>query len=190
VGATLAALVEAAFPTLGYPAAGACLTREQLDAFAGSALRDSLAPYLRATYPDLPDPLRIPWGHLNFVRVAGREVGLPGMVVGRLVTLFPTSFTADPDTHRGDPDSHGGSALLQLTAFTEAGLEVRVLPPFGQVSDEVHPGSPHVGQCIDAYVRREPRRVWLEREEIEAHLCPHADEPGHEHAARTELWLP
>jgi len=190
VGATLAALVEAAFPTLGYPAAGACLTREQLDAFAGAALRDSLAPYLRTTYPDRPDPLRIPWGYLNFARVAGREVGLPGMVVGRLVTLFPTSFSADPDTHRGDPDSHGGSALLQLTAYTEAGLEVRVLPPFGQVSDAVHPGSPHVGQCIDAYVRREPRRVWLEREEVEAHLCPYADEPGHEHAARAELWLP
>lgn len=191
VGATVAALLESIAPTLVYPDPGACLDRGQLDALAGVALRDNLAPHMRSTYADQPDPLRVPWGHLNYVLLGGREVGLPGMVIGRLTTLLPSSFTAGMGTGRADPNAeHGGSALLQITAYSDAGVEIRILPPYGQISDAVHPGSPHVGQTIDAYVARTPRRVWLTRDEIEAHLCPFADDPGHEHRARLELTPP
>lgn len=193
--ATIAALLEAAAPTLVYPEAGDCLTREQLDTLAGAAFRDVLAPYLRDTYgDDLADPLRVPWGYINYVVVGGREVGLPGMVVGRLTTLWPSYFVAGEGTGRADPEGvRAGSALLQVTSFSEGGLEAWILPPYGQISDEVHPSSPHVGQTIDAYAARQPRAVSLRRADVEAHLCPWGDptdrrhDPTHEHATRTTL---
>ncbi len=190
--ATIAALLETAVPTLAYPTAGSCLSRAQLDTLAGTVFRDAIAPFMRATYgAQVADPLRVPWGHLNYVVVGGREVGLHGMAVGRLVTVLPSAYVGDAATGRADPSQpRVGSALLQITSFSDRGFEVWIMPPFGQIDETIHPASPHIGQTIDAYVARAPRAVWLDRAEIEANLCPFAGEPGHEHAARTVLDVP
>ncbi|MGE0786383.1 MAG: penicillin acylase family protein [Sandaracinaceae bacterium] len=189
-GATIMALLETLFPTIVYPGPGACFSRGQLDTFLGTLLRDGLAAQMRGIYTGrFADPLAVPWSHVNYTVVAGREVGLPGMAIGRLTTLMPVSLTPATGTGRGSPDGHGGSALLQLTAYSDAGWQIRVMPPLGQIASDVHASSPHLGQTIDAYVARTPREVWLDRADVEAHLCPFAG-PGHEHADRVTLTLP
>ncbi len=190
--ATIAAILEAGVPGLVYPPPGACFTRAQLDVLGATVLRDAIAPYMRMRYgATVADPLRIPWGYLNYVVVGGREIGLPGMAVGRLVTVMPTYFVADPATGRGMPDgAHVGSALMQITSYSSRGLEIWIMPPYGQTSDVSFPSSPHVGQTIDAYVARTPRAVWLALADIETHLCPWGDDLGHEHAARRVLTMP
>ncbi len=52
------------------------------------------------------------------------------------------------------------------------------------------PDSPHVGQFVDDFAALTYRRLWIDRAEVESHLCEHGDEAGHEHQARIELEYP
>jgi hypothetical protein len=185
-GATVAAALESAAPTLVYPAAGSCLTRAQLDSL-GSFLRDTVAPSMRSQYASL----HVPWGHVNFTIVGGAEHALPGMGLGRLVTVLANYFEIDSATGRFRVGGQRvGSRVTQVTSYSPAGFETWITSPHGQISEVDVPGSPHVGQSIDDYAARRMRRVLTDRAEVEAHLDPWGDEPGHEHPTRTTLALP
>ena len=67
------------------------------------------------------------------------------------------------------------------------------MTPQGQTDEARFPNSPHVGQTIDDYASLRFRRVWIDRQEVEANLCPWGDpsssdyDPDHEHDTRTRL---
>lgn len=192
---TVMYLIDGSSSMPRYPAPGECLSAEALDRL-GVALRDAVAPAMRRLYgASHDDPLRVPWGHLNYVVVGGVEYGVAG-AGGRLATLFVNAFELDLDTGRGDPETHLGSRLTQVTSFGPNGHEVFITSPHGQVDERRTPSSPHVGQTIYDYVARRFRRVPLRRDEVESDLCPYGDpasaihDPEHEHRTRTELAIP
>ena len=74
VAMTVMFLVDSAAADPVYPDAGVCLDATALDAI-GAALRDVIAPYMKSVYGSLGDPLRVPWGHVNYAVVGGVERG-------------------------------------------------------------------------------------------------------------------
>ena len=159
---------------------------DALDQIAGVLAQ--VAAAMRQAYSRVfPNPLRVPWGYVHHAVVGGREVPMPGGVHPHLNSLFNNDGELRPD---GRVAVRKGSNSMLTASFGPNGFEVYVTNALGQVDESLFPDSPHVGQTIDDFAARRYRRVWLNRQEVEKHLCPFANQPGHEHRARTELTLP
>jgi len=181
-----------------HPASGSCLDRAALDVLAGTALAD-VAAYMRETYAARfsADPLSVPWGHVNFVAIGGREIGLPGMFANDVLTPYIAFMDFDVATGRTTNVVRGGSRVPQVTMYSDGtGYETWVTVPHGQIDETRFPSSPHIGQTIDDFAARRLRRMWLTREEVELNACPWGDpasaehDPTHEHTSQTEIAVP
>ena len=172
---------------VSYPAPGTTFSLAKVEVFA--AVLAQVATYMNATYATLPNPLQVPWGYINRVKVGSIDVSLPGAPSS--LTLVVSQGTLHDDG-RTDPDplTRFGSFMLRAASFGPNGLEHYVALARGQIAVETFPNSPHVGQTIKDFAERKLRRIWLERSEVEANLCPYAGQPGHEHPARTLLTVP
>jgi acyl-homoserine lactone acylase PvdQ len=168
-----------------YPAEGATLPLAVIEGLAAAAT--TAAADMRARYgAAFADPLRVPWGYVHRATVGGREVPMPGGTE-RLPALFMAHGDLGTD---GRMNTNSGSHYMQVASYSPAGFEVFLGTANGQTDETLFPDSPHVGQTIDAFAAGTYRRMWLDRTEIEAHLCPHGADPTHEHAARLELTWP
>jgi hypothetical protein len=178
-------------PGFTYPLPGACFSRAELDAVGGD-LRDSVVPYMRSRYAAVfADPLRVPWSYVNSVRVAGAERGIPGGAgtTGRLSTLFTSAFQLDVATGRARVGGwRVGTQVPQVSTWVAGKLETRISVPHGQIDDFWYPSTPHLGQTIEAFVARRMRKVWLDRADVEANLCPFGvGAESHEHRSILSL---
>jgi acyl-homoserine-lactone acylase len=109
--------------------------------------------------------LDVRWGDVHRARVGEYEVeasaanGFPGGV-------FRVAFMEeDGDGMRW---VRGGDSWYAALEFTPSGVNARVLLAYGNATQ---PHSPHVGDQLDLYGRKEMRTPWLTRPEIEANLA-------------------
>ena len=107
--------------------------------------------------------LDIPWGDVFRLRVGGKDLPANG-ASGQLGVFRVTGYKPDP----------GGKTETawvgdSFVAAVELGPRVRakVLVTYGNSSRE---GSPHRGDQIELYAKKQLRDAWLTRAEIEAHL--------------------
>lgn len=169
-----------------FPPPDATLTEPELDALA--VVLADVASYMRATYTTSPDPLTVPWGFVNRVRVGAVEVGLPGAPFHLTPFISSAPLGADGRTDP-DPDARTGSFITRAIVLRPDGFEPYTTVPQGQISAWVFPDSPHVGQTLEDFAALRLRRIWLDRAEVEANECPFASAPDHEHPVRTMLVL-
>jgi len=168
-----------------YPGPDDTLSLASINAFA-TALTD-LAGRMQTAYADLADPLHVPWGYVNHAVVGGVDVPMPGGTKTLQALFMSWSKTLNAN---GRFVADRGSHYMQVAELGPAGLDVYLTVPNGQVNHLLFPGSPHIGQTIDDFAGLTYRRVWLDRSEVEDHLCPHGGDPGHEHLAQTDLIMP
>jgi acyl-homoserine-lactone acylase len=106
--------------------------------------------------------LNIAWGDVARVRYG--KVDLPGnggngeWGIFRVVSFDPTKD--------GRFESSGGDSYVAAVEFSNP-LRAKVLLAYGNASQ---PGSPHVGDQLKLFVKKELRPVWRARAEVEAHL--------------------
>jgi acyl-homoserine-lactone acylase len=106
--------------------------------------------------------LGVRWGDVHHARVGEHEVeasaaaGFPGGV------FRVASMEEDEDGMRW---VRGGDSWYAALEFTPSGVNARVLLAYGNATQ---PHSPHVGDQLDLYERKEMRTPWLTRPEIEA----------------------
>jgi hypothetical protein len=165
-----------------YPEPGYTLSPDDLQALAMAL--GQVAAYMKDRYQDaFADPLRVPWGFVNTATVAGREIPMPGGNKALPSLFMAWGELGDDGRMRTDTGSH----YMQVASFGPDGFEVYLTVPHGQTNQAIFPASPHLGQTIDDFAARRYRKVWIQRHEVESHLCPHGDDPGHEHASSTVL---
>lgn len=104
----------------------------------------------------------VPWGDVFRLRYG--EVDLPANGAPDLLGSFRTlTFKPDRDL-RFRPVQ--GDSFIAVVEFGET-LRAKVLLAYGNATQ---PGSPHVGDQLDLFSRKELRDAWLTRAEIEANL--------------------
>lgn len=186
---TVLFLLVELFAPMAYPAPGATFTPAEIDGIA-TALAD-VARYMRTKYAAaFADPLRVRWGYLNQVQLGNTTVELPGGANAlQSLFIFYGGLQADGRLSR-NPLARRGSHSMRLAVYGRGTFEIYLSTAEGQVSHAFFPSSPHVGQTLGEFAQQRMRRVWLSRDEVEAHLCPFSGMPGHEHTARTTLVLP
>jgi len=112
----------------------------------------------RSTYGSID----IPWGKVFRLRYAGKDFpasGGPGDL-----GIFPVLTFASPKDHRFQPiHGEGYIALIELGDTIKA----RVLMTYG---NSTQPGSPHMGDQLKLFSRKELRQAWLTPKEIKRNL--------------------
>ena len=106
--------------------------------------------------------LDVAWGEVYRLRAGMVDLpasGGPGEF-GLLRVLY---FAPTEDEH---PQAVFGDTYVAAVEFADP-VRARVLLTYGNASQ---PGSPHVGDQLALYARKELREAWRTREEIEAHL--------------------
>lgn len=104
----------------------------------------------------------VPWG--NVFRLRYGQVDLPANGAPDLLGSFRT-LTFEPDRDlRFRPVQ--GDSFIAVVEFGET-VRAKVLLAYGNATQ---PGSPHVGDQLELFSRKELRDAWLTREEIEANL--------------------
>jgi len=107
--------------------------------------------------------LDVPWGEVFRLRLGERDLpanGGPGdLGIFRVVGFRPDEGAA---THR----AAGGDSFVAAVEFSDP-VRARALLAYGNASQ---PGSPHAGDQLELFARKELRAVWRTREEIEANL--------------------
>jgi acyl-homoserine-lactone acylase len=106
--------------------------------------------------------LDIAWG--DVMRLRYGNVDLPSNGGNGELGIFRVLWF-DP-AKDGRFQSSGGDSYIAAVEFSNP-LRARVLLAYGNASQ---PGSPHVGDQLKLFVRKELRPVWRTRAEIEAHL--------------------
>ena len=107
--------------------------------------------------------LSVAWGDIYRFKYGGKDLpanGGPGDPTG----LFRTAYFMPG----GDGRSHivAGDTFYAAVEFSQP-LKARVLLAYGNATQ---PSSPHVGDQLELFARKEMRVPWLTRAEVEAHL--------------------
>ncbi|HEY9834393.1 MAG TPA: acylase [Stenomitos sp.] len=107
--------------------------------------------------------LDVPWGQVARLRYGKVDLpasGGPGMFgIFRVIDVIPSS--AD-----GRFQSFAGDTYIAAIEFANP-IRAKVLNTYGNATQ---PNSPHVGDQLALYARKEMRPVWRTRQEIEEHL--------------------
>jgi acyl-homoserine-lactone acylase len=107
--------------------------------------------------------LDVPYGDVYRLRWAG-GIDEPGNGASGSVGAFRvTNFVPDKD---GKQRAIGGDSMVFVIEFGES-AKAKALLSYGNASQ---PGSPHIGDQMALYSRKELRPVWRTRAEIEANL--------------------
>ncbi|MFQ5606014.1 MAG: acylase [bacterium] len=104
----------------------------------------------------------VPWGEVFRLRYAGKDLPANG-ASGELGVFRVLRFM--PDTDGKFRQVHGDS-YVSIVEFSDP-VRARVLLSYGNATQ---PHSPHVGDQLELFSKKELRPVWRTREEIEAHL--------------------
>jgi acyl-homoserine-lactone acylase len=107
--------------------------------------------------------LSVAWGDVYRLEYGGKDLpanGGPGDPTG----LFRTAYFAPGEN--GKMKAVAGDTFYAVVEFAEP-LRARVLLSYG---NSTQPGSPHMGDQLELFAKKEMRTPWLDREEIEAHL--------------------
>ena len=133
------------------------------DGFADPA--EAVAALRRAAVSTREDhgALDVPWGEVYRVRGGGRDLpsnGAPGSLgVFRVVSYQPA------EDHR--MVATGGDSWVGVVEFSDPPRAVTLMS-YGNSSQ---PGSPHDGDQLELFSRKEMRPVWRQRAEVEKHLA-------------------
>jgi len=126
-------------------------------AAALQALRTA-ADMVQSTYGQLD----IPWGKVHRLHVG--KYDLPGNGAhGRYGVFRVTRYTTINDTLKR---ASGGDSFVALVEFSDP-VRAKVLLSYGNASQE---DSPHHGDQLELYTKKELRTAWLSRDSVEAHL--------------------
>ncbi len=121
------------------------------------------------------DALDVPWGEVYRLRYAGHDLPANGGPGG--LGIFRVLGFAPDEDHRFR--AAFGDSYVALVEFSDP-VRARVLLGYGNATQ---PHSPHRGDQLDLFSRKELRPAWRTRAEIEAHLekkeVLHGGEPGH-----------
>ncbi len=104
----------------------------------------------------------VPWGQVYRLRVGGRDLPANGGP-GDLGIFRVVNFTEDAD---GRMRATGGDSYVATIEFGPA-VRARSLVSYGNASQ---PGSPHIGDQIELFAKKQLKPVWLSRAEIELNL--------------------
>ncbi len=107
--------------------------------------------------------LDVPWGDVNRLRYAGKDLpgnGAPGDPLG----VFRAAYYAPgPD---GRPQIVAGDTYVAVIEFSTP-VRAKGLLSYGNATQ---PGSPHMGDQLELFARKELRPIWRTRGEVEEHL--------------------
>ncbi len=106
--------------------------------------------------------LDVPWGEVYRLRIAGRDLPASGGP-SRLGVFRSLEFTPEKD---GRFRALFGDSFVALVEFCQP-VRAKVLLSYGNASQ---PDSPHRGDQLALFARKQLRPVWRTRKEIEAHL--------------------
>lgn len=106
--------------------------------------------------------LDVPWGDVYRLRIAGRDLPASGGP-SRLGVFRSLEFTPEKD---GRFRALFGDSFVALVEFCQP-VRAEVLLSYGNASQ---PDSPHRGDQLALFARKQLRPVWRTRKEIEAHL--------------------
>jgi acyl-homoserine-lactone acylase len=110
--------------------------------------------------------LEKPWGQVTRARRGSHEVPGHGHLdpfgVFRVTGYAPSSDAS----HKPVWDTAFGTTYVAAIEFTQP-VRAKVLLAYG---NSTQPGSPHHGDQLGLFVRREMRDAWLTRTDVEAHL--------------------
>ncbi len=135
------------------------------DPEAAAAALDRAAERVESTY----GALDVPWGEVFRLRRGDYDLpanGGPGSLgIFRVVNFRPdgdlrTAFGGETRT------AFAGDSYVAAIEFSDPIRAVALLS-YGNASQ---PGSPHVGDQLELFAKKQLRPVWRSREEIEAHL--------------------
>ena len=106
--------------------------------------------------------LGVPWGEVYRLRYAGRDLPANGGRGG--LGIFQVLWFSRAEDGRFQ--ASGGDSYVAAVEFSDP-PRARVLLNYGNASQ---PDSPHRGDQLELFARKELRPVWRTREEVEAHL--------------------
>jgi acyl-homoserine-lactone acylase len=106
--------------------------------------------------------LDVPWGEVHRLRLGERDLPANGGP-GDLGIFRSVGYERDGD---GRLRATGGDSFVAVIEFSDP-VRARALVTCGNASQ---PGSPHRGDQLELFARKELRAVWRARAEIEAHL--------------------
>jgi acyl-homoserine-lactone acylase len=110
--------------------------------------------------------LEKPWGQVTRARRGSHEVPGHGHLdpfgVFRVTGYAPSSDAS----HKPVWDTAFGTTYVAAIEFTQP-VRAKVLLAYG---NSTQPGSPHHGDQLGLFVRREMRDAWLTRTDVDAHL--------------------
>ena len=106
--------------------------------------------------------LDVPWGEVYRLRMGGRDLPASGGP-SRLGIFRALEFAPEKD---GRFRALFGDSFVALVEFSQP-IRAKALLSYGNATQ---PGSPHRGDQLDLFARKQLRPVWRTREEIEAHL--------------------
>ena len=106
--------------------------------------------------------LDVPWGEVYRLRMAGRDLPASGGP-SRLGIFRSLEFAPEKD---GRFRALFGDSFVALVEFSQP-VRARALLSYGNASQ---PGSPHRGDQLALFARKQLRPVWRSRKEIEANL--------------------
>ncbi|MBG1270236.1 acylase [Nostoc sp. WHI] len=125
---------------------------------AAVALLEAVATEIQKTYGSLD----ISWGEVFRLRTG--KINLPGNGAdGYLGTFRVVNFS--PETEKRF-QSIGGDSFVAAVEFSQP-VRAMALTSYGNATQ---PGSPHVGDQIQLFARKQLRPVWRSPQEINAHL--------------------
>lgn len=106
--------------------------------------------------------LNVPWGEVYKLRYAGKDLPANGGP-GKYGIFRVLNFASEED---GRFRAVGGDSYVALVEFSKP-VKAKTLLSYGNATQ---PNSPHRGDQLQLFARKELRPVWRTREEIEVHL--------------------
>ena len=106
--------------------------------------------------------LDVAWGEVHRLRLGKWDLPANGGP-GALGIFRVVNYRPDGD---GTATAAGGDSFVSVVEFGDP-VRAEVLLSYGNASQ---PGSPHVGDQLELFARKELREAWVSREEIEANL--------------------
>ncbi|HXT70375.1 MAG TPA: acylase [Vicinamibacterales bacterium] len=104
----------------------------------------------------------VPWGQVYRLRVGGRDLPANGGP-GELGIFRVVGFTEDKD---GKWRAAGGDSYVATIEFGQP-VRARTLMSYGNASQ---PGSPHAGDQLELFAKKQLKTAWLARADVERNL--------------------
>lgn len=135
---------------------------ETPDGFADLAAAAAALDRAAATVEERHGALDAPWGDVYRLHRDGRDLPANGGP-GDLGIFRVVDYRVNGD---GTAEAFGGDSYVAVVELADP-VRARALLSYGNASQ---PGSPHAGDQLELFARKELRPVWRTRAEIEAHL--------------------